>query len=368
MKKIIRVLTFLALLSCNDRPKTDNNKTNLDSSSISKNLVKKDGNPIQYSDNELETFLDSVGQLPTQPLADTLAFYADSIFKNQTQLNSVISLKDFNILKRAARNGVIAVNTARRIFGNNDIDSNCNVKSIYLTYKKGFIPVVYFSFDRNKGEFNEYAICIGDPEHCGNAYLYFFKANRIIAKHNGYAHYGLELQHYKYTDGETIVYYTCEFSDGTGQWWSNFFFYKYDGNKLIPILNELQNGNLQGYTSFRVLWLESFIQKTNPLTIKMVYYDYFPEAIKNDYGPVIIDDSTSVQYIWNEQSKTLEGQYDKSKISKAQILSYYLPRNDFLFINSYYKTLKNCLLDTTKRKWTLNYLNEVKNYYERETK
>ena len=357
-------MTFLTLLSCNNRHKTNNKKTNLDSSVISKPVNKIERKSTQYSDQQLETFLDSIGQLPTQPLADTTAFEADSIFKNQLQLDSVISLKDFNILKYAARKGVIAVNTARRIFGNNDIDSNCNEESIFLTYKKGLIPVVYFPFDKKK-DFNEFAICIGDPEHCGNAYLYFFKANRIIARHNGYNRDGLELKHYKDMDGKTVVYYSEEFDRGSGIWWFNFFFYKYDGNKLMPILNELENGNLQQPSpwGFRTLWLESFVQKTNPLIIKMVYYGQFPDTTKAGVGTRIIDDSTSVQYIWNEQSKTLEGQYGKSKISKAQVLSYYLGKNDFLFINSYYKTLKSSLLDTAKRKSTLNYLNEVRNYY-----
>lgn len=300
--------------------------------------------------------------MPTHRLADSIAFWPDSIFKNQVQLDSVISLKDFKTLKRAARKGVIEVNTARRIFGNDDIDSNCNEKSVLLTYNKGLIPVVYFPFDTKK-EFNEFAICIGDPEHCGNAYLYFFKANRIIARHNGYNRDGLELKHYKDIDGRTVVYYNEEFARGSGTWWNNFFFYKYDGDKLIPILNELENGNAQGYSIPRVLWLESFVQKTNPLTIKMVYNDYFPDVTKDDYGRVIVDDSTSVQYIWNEQSKILEGQYEKSKISEAQILSYYLGDNDLLFINSYYKTLKGSLVDSAKRKSMLNYLNKIKNYY-----
>ena len=145
----------------------------------------------------------------------------------------------------------------------------------------------------------------------------------------------------------------------------NYFFYKYDGDKLIPILNELQNGNIQGSLGTRVLWLESTIQKTNPLTIKMVYYSQF--AIKDDehgaYGPMIINDSTTVQYLWDEHAKTLQGQYAKSKISKAQILSYYLEHNDFLFMNSYYSTLKAALRDKAKSKLILEYLNKVKNIY-----
>jgi len=80
-------------------------------------------------------------------------------------------------------------------------------------------------------------------------------------------------------------------------------------------------------------------------------------------GPPIINDSTFVQYNWNEQTKTLQGQYKDSKISKPQILSYYLEDNELLFVNAYYKSLKLALVDKTKRKSVLNYLKEIKNHY-----
>jgi len=320
---------------------------------------------IQYSDKQLEIFLDSVGHLPTQPLADETAFWADSIFKSQLQIDTLISLKDFNQLKHAAHTGVIDVKTARRIFRNDSISYDCNEKDVMSTYKVGKIPLVFYSFGKDKNSFNEFALCVGDPENCENAYLYFFKGNRIIARHDGYSHYGLNLEHFTNIDGETVVYYITEFDDGSGVWWNNFFFYKYDGNKLIPVLNELQNGNSQAPSPFgsRTLWLESFVQKTNPLTIKMVYYQDFPDSSQTGEGVNIINDSTTVKYVWDEQSKTLKGQYLDSKISKPQILSYYLGDNDLLYINAYNKLLKSSLLDKTKRQFTLNYLNGVKNYY-----
>ena len=45
-----------------------------------------------------------------------------------------------------------------------------------------------------------------------------------------------------------------------------------------------------------------------------------------------------VQYAWNEQIKTLQGQYQNSKINKPQILSYYLQDNELLFVNANYNT------------------------------
>jgi hypothetical protein len=362
MKKLFYLSLFLMLIGCNNKQKPVEKKLSSHVPAILKPTSDTLPKKIQYSDQQLEQFLDSVGHLPTQVLANKAASGADSIFQNQAKLDTVISTSDLKKLKKAARTKVIDVLTARRIFGNNKIDSACNEANVLLTLKAGLIPVVYYPFDKHKADFNEYAICIGDPTHCENAYLYFFKGNKIISRHNGYSRYGLDLEHYKDSDGKTVIYYREEFDDGSGIWWNNYFFYKYDGDKLIPVLNELQNGNLQS-SELRAFWLESFVQKTNPLTIKMVYYDQFSiPADSGDFGPDIINDSTIVRYNWNEKLKIFQGDYKSSKISKPQVLSYYLSGDDLLFINAYYKTLKATLLDKGKKKRTLYYLNQVKNH------
>ena len=370
MRHIFYTLMLCVLVGCTHQSKPVVKKVHppktVDTSSADADDEKK----IHYSDQQLESFLDSVGKLPTQRLADKVAFGADSVFKDQMALDTMISSKDFEIIKRAAHKGVMHVKTATRIFGNKHISYDCTTKSVLLNYKKGFIPVVYYPFDKDTTQFNEYAVCIGDPGHCLSAALYFFKGNRIIALHDGYNRFAPDLEHYKDADGKTVIYYGKGFDSGSGIWWNNFFFYKYDGNKLIPILDELQNGNRQNFFwGPRVMWLESTVIKTDPLTIKMVYYQYlsstnpYYKSDNRDADPKIIDDSTSVQYTWNEQAKTLDGQYKSSKISKPQILSYYLQDNELLFVNAYYKTLKHALLNKTKRKAVLNYLNEIKNHY-----
>lgn len=313
----------------------------------------------------LEGFLDSVGHLKVQPLADKAAYLADSVFYHQLQSNqSVIPPNDFRILKQAARKGFISVKTARRIFNNPRISYDCNLKNVLVSYKRGLIPIMYYPF--NGSGFDEFALSVGEPGHCTDAWLYYFKHNRIIAKQNGYSHYGLDMNSYQDSDGKTVVYYRYEFTDGSGIWWNNYFFYKYDGDTLIPILNELQNGNLLSYWGGRTLWLESFVEKTNPLTMKMVYHTELPDTAKLNQDLWIIDDSTTIEYTWNEQLKKLEGQYSKSKITKPQILSYYVEDNDLLFINSYYQTVKKALHDSATQKGTLIYLNGVKNYCNRQ--
>ena len=352
------LLSFI-LLSCADNENSRSKKSVLSSSAPQKH---ESGIDTRYNEQELITFLDSIGHLPTQPLADDLAFYADSVFLNQQKMSKIISSRDFAILKQAAHKKVIAVNVARRIFGTNNIDSTCNTASLFLTYPTGLIPVVYFPLDNE--EFHEFALCIGDPEHCANASLYFFNGNKVIARHDGAGrYYGLGLKHYKDADGRTTVYYVHEFTEGSGSWWNNYFFYKYAGDTLLPVLNVLENGNEQSW-SFRTFWLEATVQKTNPLTFKMVYDVQFPDTTKTDWGPSLIDDSTLVPYRWNEQAKRLEGDFLQSKITGPQVLSYCLGDNDLLFINSYYPTLKASLADTAKRKGTIGYLSQVKAYYE----
>lgn len=316
---------------------------------------------IIYTDKQLESFLDSIGGLSTQTLANKSSSLPDSVFTHQTQFNKILSVKDFDALKSAALKGSIGKIIAKQIFHEEKIDSICENIRTSLNEEKE-LPVILYSFGRKKTSFDEYAICLGEPTHCSDAQLYFFKKNKIISKHYGYNRYGINLAHYKDIDGKTIIYYRQEFVSGSGNWWHQYFFYKYDGDKLLPILNELQNGNINNTVGNRVLWLESFIQKTNPLTIKMVYYAQLPDTTRrDDSGPMFINDSTMVEYSWDEKSKKLIGQYNNSKLNRAKVLSYNLTNNDILFINAYYKELKLSLSDKEQRALTLRYLNYVKN-------
>ncbi|NMH27305.1 hypothetical protein [Flavobacterium silvaticum] len=312
---------------------------------------------IRYSDSQLEKFLDSVGGLPASDLIQKASFKADSTFKNQIQPQKTIAQSDFLKLKKAIQvkgtEKFLDLKSAKNIFGKIQDDSSYIVN--------GKIPITVFSFDKSTTDLNEYAICPTYPDAGWNCRIYFFKQNKIVAEHNIEHHYGLELEHYKDADGKTIIYYKQNFGTGTGIWQYNFYFYKYYDDQLIPILNVLENGNLQRPWGLRMYWLETFVKKTSPLTLKMVYYQELYDSIGNEAR--IIDDSTFVRYSWNENSKTLVGDYEKSDITEPQTVSYYLSDNELVFINSYHSTLKACLKDKSKRKLTLDYLNQVKNHY-----
>jgi hypothetical protein len=74
--------------------------------------------------------------------------------------------------------------------------------------------------------------------------------------------------------------------------------------------------------------------------LKMVY----SQAFSDDPGsPTFIHDFTVVRYTWHEESKTFRGVYEKSKITKPQILTYYLEDNEHLVIYTYHDMLE-CFL------------------------
>jgi len=353
MKLIIFILTFWTLIGCKNGQKSVLQKNNLDALQTVNESTDEPKKAVRYSDQQLENFLDSIGELPTKPLMDKVSFMTDSIFENQQQLDISVKESDFEKLKQGCKVALLDIQTVKSIFGDIKIDS------AYL--KDGNIPLTFFSFDNNKNDFTEFAVYLGYADAGWNCEVYFFSSNKIVAKHNINHRYGLELKHYKDIDDRTVVYYKENYGSGSGVWWFNFYFYKYYNNKLIPILNEIENGNMQFPWGLRVLWLESSIEKTNPLTLKMVYYQAYSDAAEN---PKYINDSTFVQYTWDEKTRALVGNYEESKISKAQIMTYYLEDNELLFINTYNKLLKNNLKDKRFRQSALNYLNEVKNHYD----
>lgn len=358
MKIIFSVLIIILLTSCGNEQRQ---KDYVDLPIIDSTKIANEDK--SYTEQQLTFFLDSIGSFPPSYFAENVSFIADSIFRNQLQMNKVISQSNFSRLKLAINEEdeilrTIDIKTAKNIFGEIQVDSSF--------VADGKIPITFFSFDKRKEDFNEFAICLGytDAGEFGwSCVLYFFKNNKIVAKHNIYHRYGLELNHYKDSDGKTIIYYKENFGSGTGIWQFNFYFYKFYNDKLIPILNVLENGNLNSWGR-RNFWLETFVTKTNPLTLKMVYHQFFYETKEEGEDYRIIDDSTFIQFKWDEKSRTLIGNYEKSKINKFKILTYYLDSNDLLFINTHYNELKKGIKDKTKRHIVLNYLNGVKNYYE----
>ncbi|MCD9014457.1 hypothetical protein [Parachryseolinea silvisoli] len=301
-----------------------------------------------YNDRLLETYLDSIGDLSPVRWMKNAAFTTDSVFRNRTPWDKTIRAKDFALLKNGCKTGMLDIALAKRIFG--DIAGD----SAYL--EQGALPLQFIPFDTRESNFHEFAICpLGDGGW--DCDVFFFSGNRIVAKHHIYHRYGLQVDHYKDRDGKTVIYYKENYRSGSGIWWFNYCFYKYDGGKLIPVLNELAEANQQFPWGARIFTLKSTVQKTNPLTLKMVYSQAFSDGPES---PVFIHDSTLVRYTWHEESKTFRGVYEKSKITKPQILTYYLEDTEHLFIHTHHDMLKRFLQTDTMRTRTLDYLDLIK--------
>ncbi|MEO5775801.1 MAG: hypothetical protein ABIQ27_02790 [Flavobacterium sp.] len=347
-KPLVVLLLIAALFSC----KQEEKKVAIPKKTV-KPMVKKEKQlaQIQYPEKELIAFMDSVAKLSSKSLQDKVSFRTDSIFKNMEKINKKLSSSEFQQLKLAIKNKQIDIKFAERIFEKFPFDST--------EVEEGKILITLFSFDKNKTDYNEFAICLGYLGLSWTSDAYFFKTKKLISKHHIYHRYGLELEHYKDLDGKTIVYYKENYESGSGIWWFNYYFYKYEGDRLIPILNELQNANMT-WPGNRTLWLKSTIVSTNPLTLKMVYRQqpFSPNIDRETLW--IINDSTLVKYKWNEKTKMLEGDYAHSKINKTQILTYYLEENELLFINTYHQLLRKELDNPAQREAILYYLFDVK--------
>jgi hypothetical protein len=337
------MLLSVTFIACSKPVKRNNHVTLPDSTDVF--------GEVSYTDRELENFLDSVSRLSPDSLAERVSSFSDSLFNSQEKLNISLTERDFSLLKEGCKASSLDVNTANRIFGGFRMDS-----SLYID---GRLPITFFSFEDQKDNFNEFAVSMGYPDAGWDCDLFFFKQNKIISRHRVHHRYGLDLHHYKDRDGRTVVYYKENFQSGSGIWWFNFFFYKYDNGSLLPVLNEIENANLQAPWGVRVLWLETSVVSTNPLKLKMVYNQALFDSLMS---PPLVDDSTFVEYTWNEKMKRLEGNYNNSRITKAQILSYYLQDNEVLFMNAYHDVLKSNLKDRTMRPYILSYLNKVKHH------
>jgi hypothetical protein len=313
---------------------------------------------VRYPDPDLELFLDSVSRLTPSRWTEPISFMADSIFKNQIQLNRVISDKDFVKLKRAIHEGelfrTLDLTTARTIFG--------DLEELDLAdYNDDGIPFIFMSFDSVETALDEFAICLNHLCEGWNSVLYFFQSKRVIAKHTIFHRYGLDLNHFRDSDNSTVIYYKQNYGSGTGIWQFNYNFYKFHEGQLIPVLNELQSGNLTGWGATRNFWLESSVVNTSPLTLNMIYHQQLRDALGEYIN--IVKDSILVTYQWSRDSLFFNRKAENDKRLHSQVLTYYINGNEWLFMNAYSYEIKQALTNPKTRTLTLDYLNIIRNHY-----
>lgn len=346
MKTFLIIISLFLVISC------ANNSTN--SSTQSK----------ENTYNNINLLIDSIANLPLDSLVNKAEFISDSIFQSSISYNKKISASDLQKLKHSK--GFIDFNLAKRIFGEDNIDSSYLAADTkfdaaykYKFYEgKGGVWITYYSFSSNNKLFNNFAILpLTDSNPRKSSALktiYFFTDNTLISKHSIYSYYEpIEIKTFEDIDGNTIVYYDVTLTRGTGVYWTNFFFYKYFDNKLLPVLNHIHNA----YNDWGVRhWeLNANLVSTKPLQFKIDY-----EVSFNDTTNAFVKDSALIQYNWNKNALLFEGNYSNSPITREQILSFGLSNSELLFIKTYRDILKECLKDSTQRVAASKYIEIVK--------
>jgi hypothetical protein len=325
---------------------------------------------IRYTEPELEDWLDELGRQNTAQLVKQIENQPDADAQKRQVFNRKISAKVWREFKEeseyypssslcsdtsdSAGGSELSFNLAQKMLG----------KKEWVTVKTEEISAVcFFSLNPQK-PFDEFYLRLGSSYGA----FYFFKKDRLLVKLRPKSHYGIDPEFWQDGEGKTVVWFDVNYTHGTGIWWNQRFFYKYDGLSFIPVLNLPQDVNQNGIWGFRNMRFESKILRTNPLEIEMQYRQSLgiPEA---DEDTNLVSGTTTIQYVWDKQAKKYRGNYDAASITEAQMLSYPLDNGEAgerLFIHAHYARLKALLANPEKRKMVLAYLQNVKAYYSKQ--
>ncbi len=314
---------------------------------ISCNLPKQGSESSKFSIEEANQFLDSLHKVNPERWSTAAQLMPDSVFKSQQSLDVTLTTAEFETIQKEAKDGKLNL----KLFNKFSVNDKLKKEQI----SDGSVWVKIYPF-KNPDQFALEVYTLG--WECD---VYFFDRNKVVAKHHIYHRYGLEIESFTNESNETVIYYKQNFTSGTGVWWWDYNFFKYTDHQLIPVLNVLQNANLANPNQYRMLWLETSIAKTAPLTLKMVYHTEIPQA-RGYESDTIENDSTLVEYHWNSANRTYEADFSKSKLSQNKIRSYYLQENELLFVHTHYEIFKKLVngKDEQKRDAALKYLEEVK--------
>jgi hypothetical protein len=345
MRNVCLLVLSIVLLACH--PQSEQSLVASDSDTSSSYF-------IQYSEKDLWTFLDSVGNADLTPGVQSLRNTVDSVLEHPVRLHKILRKLDYEKLKTQLKEEAIDLELALRIFPLLEFDS-----SFLIQEEKYKLPVMYIPFQNGADEF---AVAIGH-DGVGRNDVYFFKGNKILAKHNIYHRYGLDLKFLRDEAQQLIVYYKVNYGSGTGIWWHQYNFYRYEKEQLRPVLTEIQNINLQFPWSIRAYWIQASVVNERPLKIKFVYNNQFYDTLAlYDF----IDDSTIVTYYTNTTTGMYEADFTNSSLNPQKLLSYFHADNELLFIQAHYGQFKEQLTTgtTAMKQAILDYLNEVKNRQE----
>lgn len=291
-------------------------------------LDKKSSTKISEIDSVL-IYIDSIKNLEMDKYFDKVKHPSDSTYKNCFYIinKQMSDTKELKPIIMASRTKKMQIKLAKQIFPDLKLDSNDFINNSYIAFNS-------FNFSDKRLTNKEMAIVPGDASGLKwSSDIYFIKGLNIISKHHNFHRYGVNINSFKDKNGQTVIYYTENFGSGSGIWQYNYFFFKIEREKIVPVLNTLKTGNLAAWTD-RDFNLNAEIIKTNPLTLKYKY-----NITINQHE--IVSDSSIVEYRIDKKTGIYNPDFKNKTINKTKLLCYYLTQtDDILFINQYYDELK----------------------------
>jgi hypothetical protein len=294
----------------------------------------------KYSETRLKDFLDSVGHLSAFDLGKGFATNFYDIGDNIEYFDHALDEKDISMLKVAMKTNYLDTAVLKKL----PLPHHEEYRESYGTY------VTLYSFDDHPEDMDCFAFCFGGVGALEESDWFFFKSKKLVARHHILHRLDLKMGHFKDYDGNVVVHYNVSIRGGTGFGNSEYHFFKYDQDKLIPVLAEVKHSGMGLLIDYDLKDIEAEILKTQPLTIKFNYLRNFGHSHFNPIPQTIIEDSTLVTYHWENTCKCFVGDYRQSKLNEQQLLSFRLDKDDVYFANAHYKTLKNHLNGTDSLK------------------
>jgi hypothetical protein len=294
------------------------------------------GNSSAENPIELLSNLKQLHKLFPSQINHELLAVIDSTLEEQLVLNFQLKAYEFEELKNAIRLGQMDVRMAKRIFPNLTDDS------VFLSTLKAnnYVAIGFHSFDSDQSDFTHFAISIGGNELRQHE-VYFFHSSTILAKHRIFHHSGLNFQHYIDQQNNTVVYYSVNLGSGTGYFWNQWNFYRYDQNGFKPLLSEISSYYCQ-FPSKRVCSIEGKVANTKPLKIHYVMSNNL--VSEDDLEFPFLNDSAIVEFKMDvSDQKLYPSNSDRTVYSNIHV-PYYSDQHELAFIQANYKRMKEMFI------------------------
>lgn len=278
-------------------------------------LALEDINPIFmpdiYSDQQLISFLDSIGKVDAKGWAEQAKQSSDADYKDLHWDGK----KDFSTqtilqFKKGMAGGEIPTEFARQWLP--DLDSQWLAKPripLHLHFGKVNDPAGLWIFSLGN-----------EAELDWDATVYFLSSKGLLAHRKISHRYGLDqVQSFKGPQGDRIVHFRINYESGTGVWRWNEYYYSLNQDTLFPVLNHLQNSNWAQYST-RGWWWETTEVSKDPLRLKLVAKITLPDtSVETHY---FFADSTLVEPAWNPTSSQYEWPFHPPVWTETRMMSF----------------------------------------------